>query len=107
MNHSVLYIDFRVDSQPARLEPQGVYKDRWCHTPHVGLCRLGYQQKVGIGLRNGTKVFTPGFYEGAFRAQTGTIVHSRNFLVLSTMFFYFCTLWFLFGRRHIDCESLS
>ena len=28
------------------------------------------------------KVFKTGFYMGTFRAQTGTIVHSRNFLVL-------------------------
>ena len=32
--------------------------------------------------RTGTKVFRTGFYKGTFRDQTGTIVHSRNFLVL-------------------------
>ena len=40
---------------------------------------LGHQQKVGIQVGRSEKV---GFYKGTFRAQTGTIVHSRNFLVL-------------------------
>ena len=35
-----------------------------------------------FGLRTGTEVFKTGFYKGTFRAQTGMIVHYRNFLAL-------------------------
>ena len=42
----------------------------------------GINKRSEFGLRTGTEVFKTGFYEGIFRAQTGTIVHSRNFLVL-------------------------
>ena len=40
---------------------------------------IGPQQKVGIRVGRSEKV---DFYKGTFRAQTGTIVHTRNFLVL-------------------------
>ena len=40
---------------------------------------IGPKQKVGIRVGRSEKV---DFYKGTFRAQTGTIVHSRNFLVL-------------------------
>ena len=36
-------------------------------------------EKVGIQVGRSEKI---DFYKGIFRAQTGTIVHSRNFLVL-------------------------
>ena len=43
---------------------------------------LGINKRSDFGLRTGTEVFKTGFYKGTFRAQTGTIVHSSNFLVL-------------------------
>ena len=43
---------------------------------------LGHQQRSEFDLRTGTGVFKTGFYKGTFHAQTGTIVHSRNLLVL-------------------------
>ena len=36
----------------------------------------------GWNLASSTEVFKTGFYKGTFRAQTGTIVYSRNYLVL-------------------------
>ena len=45
-------------------------------------CQVGHQQKVGIWPPYRYEGFLTGFYKGTFRAQTGTIVHSRTFLVL-------------------------
>ena len=52
-----------------------------CFGPHfvLGHLDLGPKQKVGIRVGRSEKV---DFYKGTFRAQTGTIVHSRNYLVL-------------------------
>ena len=43
---------------------------------------IGHQQKVRIWHLSRYGGFLTGFYKGTFRAQTGRIVHSRNFLVL-------------------------
>ena len=42
----------------------------------------GINKRSEFGLHTGTDVFKTVFFKGTFRAQTGTIVHSRNVLVL-------------------------
>ena len=48
----------------------------------IGGYEVGPKQKVGKGRNSGRRSEKVDFYKGTFRAQTGTIVHSRNFLVL-------------------------
>ena len=59
-----------------------VWKTNQSKCQSFDCCITTRESRSEFDHRTGTKDFRTGFYKGTFRAQTGTIVHSRNFLVL-------------------------